>query len=481
MDRDDDDRPIFAFHVPSLPRQEYPKERRVRRIIERNRLRGRKTWVFTELTGRDRAPFWDYMDYLADYLRGHGISVEVLRSNNDGGPKPEDREEWIEQTAKHVDVVISNPSLVQTGLDLYDFPSIVFAFCGDNTYRLRQASRRAWRLGQKYACEVDYVVYGGQQVAQKYDVFDRHDQKVGESRVSTARHVQEAALSLMASKMEASLAIEGDFSAEGLVAMSSGEDMASQLAKFIDGRLDALDPAKTAFEKYRAKLEACLPDLGTDVRDAAEPSAGAPPTIEPEPTFDTLEPETPQIAPPAVSRDEDEDARQAAFDLLRSLGIDPEQPTPMVEGTVKDVCEELGEPEPAPPAKTEAEQMFEQPALAKTEPSSVRDRKAMRLRALCEALGQKPDESNGDRHRFGDTWYQLVAKRRATVRERNFTAIAEDHEDAMIAFVEPTSEVGPTVSNVRVTVSGVEYVVSTMFVNAYLAGERTPGGVAQPQ
>ena len=477
MDRGDDDRPIYAFHVPSLPKQEYPKERRVRRIIRRNMLRGRKTWVFTELAGRDREPFWDWMEYLESYLEKHGIRAVVLRSQNDGGPKPEDREEWIEKHAAGVDVVISNPALVQTGLDLYDFPSIVFAFCGDNTYRLRQASRRAWRLGQKHTCEVDYVIGGSEQTADRYPLLNQAGEQVGWTRKSRAKHVQAAALSLMAAKMEASLAIEGDFSAEGLVALSQSEDMASQLAKFIDGRLNDLDPVKTAFEKYRAKLDQCMPELGTAVRGNSEAVLEPRPALELPATPKAPAPEAPEIESPVVSRED----LDAALSVLEALGIElaDEDRARAVSQTGSPAPEDLEIVEPpAAEERSEVEAIFEQPALSREEPSGIRERKAMRLRALCNALGvSEPDETSGDQHRFGSQWVQLVAKARSTVRERNFSAINEEHPGSMIAFVEPVDEAGPTVSNTRTTVAGVEYVVSMMLVDQYMSGARTPGGV----
>ncbi len=43
--------------------------------------------------------------------------------------------------------------------------------------------------------------------------------------------MQERAMELMGKKMGASLAIEGKFSEEGLLAMTSGEDMTTALAK----------------------------------------------------------------------------------------------------------------------------------------------------------------------------------------------------------------------------------------------------------
>jgi hypothetical protein len=460
LDRDDDGRPYTAFSVPQLPKQEYPKERRIRRIVKRNMLRGRKTWIFTELTGRDRTPSWDWMDYLSDYLTEHGIRVSVLRSNSDGGPKPEDREEWIEKTAPDVDVIISNPSLVQTGLDLYSFPSILFAYCGDKTYVLRQASRRAWRLGQTDDCEVDYLVYGGKRVA---EMAHTPGEQPDLQRKAFSRSVQEGALSLMANKMMSSLAIEGDFNAEGLAAMGSGEDMATQLAKFISGQLD-LASAEDAFAGYRKRLESVLPDLGTDMRHKHTPRLEA--EVPDMPTADTgaQQPPAPQRPAPFVEVEPGKDAATidvapetgAMFDLMRSLGIDPVAPPPAPKG--------------------EAVEIFEREAGHRNEPDSIAVRKQMRLKALCQHLGvDEPDESSGDCHRFGKTWVQLVAKRRRTVRERNFQKTHEQYSRPWIAFVEPLNEVGPTDSPIEQRVDGVVYRISFMSVEKYMSGLRVPG------
>jgi len=56
-------------------------------------------------------------------------------------------------------VLITNPELVKTGLDLLDFPTIVFMQSGFNVYTLQQASRRSWRIGQKQDVDVHYLGY----------------------------------------------------------------------------------------------------------------------------------------------------------------------------------------------------------------------------------------------------------------------------------------------------------------------------------
>ena len=51
-----------------------------------------------------------------------------------------------QKVREDVQVVIGNPMLVQTGLDLLDFPTIIFYQTGYSVFTLRQASRRSWRI-----------------------------------------------------------------------------------------------------------------------------------------------------------------------------------------------------------------------------------------------------------------------------------------------------------------------------------------------
>ncbi|MFP3693485.1 DEAD/DEAH box helicase, partial [Burkholderia sp. SIMBA_048] len=70
------------------------------------------------------------------------------------------REDWIaEQLDRGIDVLITNPDLVKTGLDLLEFSTIVFMQSGYNVYTLPQAARRSWRIGQKQPVKVIYLGY----------------------------------------------------------------------------------------------------------------------------------------------------------------------------------------------------------------------------------------------------------------------------------------------------------------------------------
>ncbi|KZK27567.1 hypothetical protein A4F85_06795 [Delftia sp. GW456-R20] len=72
------------------------------------------------------------------------------------------REVWVaDQVDRGVDVVITNPELVKTGLDLLEFPTIVFMQSGFNVCTMMQAARRSWRIGQKLDVRVIFLGYAG--------------------------------------------------------------------------------------------------------------------------------------------------------------------------------------------------------------------------------------------------------------------------------------------------------------------------------
>lgn len=72
----------------------------------------------------------------------------------------ESREDWIlDQVERGIEVLVCNPELVKTGLDLLDFPTICFLQTGYSVYTVQQASRRSWRIGQKQAVRVHFLGY----------------------------------------------------------------------------------------------------------------------------------------------------------------------------------------------------------------------------------------------------------------------------------------------------------------------------------
>lgn len=107
-------------------REPAPKERELIRICREQKARGRKVLVYTIYTGtRDNA------SRLKNLLQAEGFKAAVLRASVDTAK----REDWIlDVVDRGVDVLITNPELVKTGLDLLDFPAIVYVQSGFNVY-----------------------------------------------------------------------------------------------------------------------------------------------------------------------------------------------------------------------------------------------------------------------------------------------------------------------------------------------------------
>jgi len=130
-----------------------PKERELIEICKEEKAQGRRVLAYTVYTGTR-----DTTSRLKGLLEQEGFKVAVLRASVDASR----REDWIaEQLDRGIDVLITNPELVKTGLDLLEFPTIVFMQSGYNVYSLQQAARRSWRIGQKQSVRVIYLGYAG--------------------------------------------------------------------------------------------------------------------------------------------------------------------------------------------------------------------------------------------------------------------------------------------------------------------------------
>ena len=191
-------------HASSIDEYLLPKEQELLRIVGEEKEKGRKCLVLLEHTGtRDLIPD------LKERLEDSGCQVLVLRADT---VSTEKREAWVKSKLEEgdYDVMICNPNLIKTGLDLVEFPTVVFFQTGYNIFTLRQASRRSWRIGQDQPVRVCCLAY--------------------------RETMQETALKLIATKLETALAIEGDLSDKGLTAIAEGANsMIYEMARsFID-------------------------------------------------------------------------------------------------------------------------------------------------------------------------------------------------------------------------------------------------------
>lgn len=184
-------RDLLAF-VPSVydEHRESPKETWVKEYCVEQKQAGRRVLVYTSYTGKR-----DTSSRLKELLANAGLKVAVLKAT----VATEKREDWVaDQVDKGIDVIICNPELVKTGLDLLEFPSIVFMQTGYNVYTLMQAARRSWRIGQIHDVEVVFLGY--------------------------ARSAQSRCLALMAEKIAVSQSTSGDIPESGLDSLNQRGD-----------------------------------------------------------------------------------------------------------------------------------------------------------------------------------------------------------------------------------------------------------------
>ena len=193
-----------------------PKEEKALEIIRAKITAGERVLVYTSWTRTDS------QKKLLGLLNREGIRTDILTP----AVPPEKREAWVEQRVNSgLQVLITNPKCVETGLDLNAFTTLIFYSMGYNLFTLRQASRRSWRINQTAPRVEVYMLY-------------------------YADTMQAKAMKLMASKLAVAGLIEGSFSEEGLAAMSDVKDMTSQMAKELAlGIKDNVEDIAAAFKK----------------------------------------------------------------------------------------------------------------------------------------------------------------------------------------------------------------------------------------
>lgn len=209
-------------------------------IVDKKAANGEKVLIYTSWVKIDT------QDKLKKILEDKGYRVAVLEQK----VKPEKREEWVEKRIEEgLDVLITNPSLVETGLDLNAFTTLIFYNIGYNLFTFRQASRRSWRINQ---------------TADRIEVYILYYRGVMQAR----------AIRLMATKLAAATLVEGNFSDEGLAAMSDCCDMTSELARELTkGIQGEVEDIAAMYKKMAILKDDTSEDVADDSDYIMEPDA----------------------------------------------------------------------------------------------------------------------------------------------------------------------------------------------------------------
>ena len=207
--------------VPPLSEEKlYPKEKTLVDLVAAERMEGRRVLVYATHTGTR-----DITGRMDDILTRHGFRVAVMKAD---AVAPDRRESWVADKVKQgIDVMICHPRLVQTGLDLIDFPTLVWFETDYSVYVSRQASRRSWRIGQTRPVKVVFMSY--------------------------KNTLQADALKLVAKKLQSSLAVEGELPEDGLAAYGDdGDDLMMALARrVVSGDEDEAETVEEVFAQAR--------------------------------------------------------------------------------------------------------------------------------------------------------------------------------------------------------------------------------------
>ena len=127
-----------------------PKDNKVIELALRKIAAGENVIIYTAWTRLDS------QDKLFKVLNEKGIPTAILKPS----VETTKREAWVEKKLQSgIRVLITNPALVETGLDLNAFTTLVFYNIAYNLYIFRQASRRSWRINQTAPRVEVYMFY----------------------------------------------------------------------------------------------------------------------------------------------------------------------------------------------------------------------------------------------------------------------------------------------------------------------------------
>jgi SNF2 family DNA or RNA helicase len=205
---------VLAKSTPLPENTLYPKEEELLRICTEAKRDGRKIVVYCVHTETR-----DITERLKKILGEAGLDAEVLKAAK---VKAREREEWIQSFRG--DVLITHPRNVQTGLDLIQFPEVVWYQQDYSVYIVRQASRRSWRIGQKEPVNVHHLYY--------------------------KNTIQEKAITLNVKKLRAALLTEGELT-DGQFMEQIEDDGLVALAKTIIDRAEEKISLESELRKLR--------------------------------------------------------------------------------------------------------------------------------------------------------------------------------------------------------------------------------------
>ncbi|MFQ3660713.1 MAG: helicase-related protein, partial [Anaerolineae bacterium] len=262
--------PHVVVQIPSYGETRlYAKEQALIDLLKAELAAGRPCVVYLRQTATK-----DIQPRIESLIRQHVPSAVPYTLKNT--VQAERREQVIEgQIGAGVNVVICNPELVKTGLDLIHFPTLIFYEITFNLGTMMQAAARAYRLNQTHKrCKTYYIFAEG-----------------------TMEHT---AVQLMSRKQRAAKLLTGDIGLTGLDALTEGE------LGFEEALLDAIAKDETLLDPSEMfKVSAGQGEI--DAEDAAY-------------WHGAVAAEAADETPPTASQDIDQDTERLTRHVVNYLG-----------------------------------------------------------------------------------------------------------------------------------------------------------------
>ena len=212
-----DGKPESIITMPALPEKRlYPKEEVMLDIVDDEIKAGRKILIYVTHTKKRNTA-----KRVLELLTQRMVRVRIMPDGNAKG-----RLRWIQKTAATTDVIICHPRKVETGLNLLEFPTILWYEHDPSMYTVEQASARSHRANQTKTVHIHHLAY--------------------------ADTMQERYLRLIAEKADTSRMIYGELGTNGLSAFNPSSNELRQIVAremirntkgTIDHEIDAVSDA----------------------------------------------------------------------------------------------------------------------------------------------------------------------------------------------------------------------------------------------
>lgn len=133
-----------------------PKEQKLIELVKKEHSEGRKVWIYTEFNnGGEYMKGEKLPNRLESILKNQGLKVFQLKAS----VSTYDRKDILEKNKDKYDVFISNPRIVNVGINLQFCPTYIFYMPSYMVNIVSQASKRGYRINSTLENRIYHMYY----------------------------------------------------------------------------------------------------------------------------------------------------------------------------------------------------------------------------------------------------------------------------------------------------------------------------------